>query len=149
MVDAIREMDVPFTGVLNGGFFKTKSGIKFMEWNGRFGDPEALNVLSVLEGSFAGLLKSVWDKTLSADSVKFAGKASVVKYMVAKEYPESSRSPIPFMIDEDSIGALGDTIGEASRLVDEAIASHFHGDLEYRHDIGTPEYVARMKTEIS
>ena len=180
MVDAMMEMGVPFTGVLNGGFFKTKSGIKFMEWNGRFGDPEALNVLSVLDGSFAGLLKSVWDKTLTADSVKFAGKASVVKYMVAKEYPEPSRSPIPFMIDEDSIGALGvklffasctqtgkheyealktsrvvafgalgDTIGEASKLVDEAIASHFHGDLEYRHDIGTPEYVARMKTEIS
>ena len=107
MADAMRERDVPFTGVLNGGFFKTKLGIKFMEWNGRFGDPEALNVLSVLEGSFAGSPKSVWDKTLSADSVKFAGKASVVKYMVAKECPEPSRPSVPFMIDEDSVDALG------------------------------------------
>ena len=180
MVDAMRERGVPFTGVLNGGFFKTKSGIKFMEWNGRFGDPEALNVLLVLEGSFAGLLKSVWDKTLSTDSVKFAGKASVVKYMVAREYPEPSRSSVPFMIDEDSVdalgvrlffascvqtgphryetlktsrvvafGALGDTIGTASRLADDAIACHFRGDLEYRHDIGTPECVVRLGTEIS
>ena len=180
MVDVMRERGVPFTGILNGGFFKTKSGIKFMEWNGRFGDPESLNVLLVLEGSLAGLLKGVWDKTLSMNSVKFADKASVVKYMVAKEYPEPSCSPVPFMIDEDSVdalgvnlffascvqtgphryetlktsrvvafGALGDTIGTASRLVDEAIARHFRGDLEYRHDIGAPVCVARLWTEVS
>ena len=100
--------------------------------------------------------------------------------MVAKEYPEPSPSPIPFQIDENSIGALGvrlffascvrtgphryetlktsrvvafgtlgDTIGTVSRLVDEAIACHFRGDLEYRRDIGTPEYVARLGTGIS
>ena len=180
VVDSMREMGVPFAGVLNGGFFKTESGIRFMEWNGRFGDPEALNVLSVLEGSFSSLLKSVWDKTLSVDSAKFAEKASVVKYMVAREYPEPSPSPVRFWIDEDSVKALGvdlflascvrtgphryetlgtsrvvafcalgDTIAEASGLVDEAITDHFGGDLEYRRDVGAPEYVAGLVTGIS
>ena len=41
------------------------------------------------------------------------------------------------------------TVVGAAKLVDEAIACHFRGDLEYRRDIGTPEYVARMKAEIS
>ena len=178
VIDAMRKKGTPFTGVLNGGFFKTKSGIKFMEWNGRFGDPESLNILSILEGSFSKLLKDIWDKTLSNDTIKFAGKASVIKYMVAKEYPDSSRAPIPFLIDEDSVnalgvnlffascvqtgphryetlktsrvvafGALGDTIGDASKLVDKAIKDYFRGDLEYRHDIGTQEYVAKLRKE--
>ena len=176
VIDAMRKKGTPFTGVLNGGFFKTKSGIRFMEWNGRFGDPEGLNVLMVLDGSLSGLLKSIWDKTLSGDSVKFANKASVIKYMVAKEYPGPSPDAVPFLIDEDSVnalgvnlffascvqtgkhtyqtlktsrvvafGALGDTIGDASELVDKAIKYYFRGDLEYRHDIGTPQYVASLK----
>ena len=107
VIGAMRKNGTPFTGVLNGGFFKTKSGIKFMEWNGRFGDPESLNILSILEGSFSGLLKDLWNKTLSTDSVRFVGKASVIKYMVAKEYPESSQTSVPFLIDEDSVNALG------------------------------------------
>ena len=172
---AMRKNGTPFTGVLNGGFFKTASGIKFMEWNGRFGDPEALNVLTILEGRFSALLKSIWNKTLSDDVIKFANKASVIKYMVAKEYPEPSQVDISFMIDENSVnalgvnlffascvqtgkhtyqtlrtsrvvafGALGDTIWEASELVDKAIRDYFRGDLEYRQDIGTAEYVAKL-----
>ena len=180
VIDAMRKKGTPFTGVLNGGFFKTKSDIKFMEWNGRFGDPESLNIRSILENSFSKLLKNIWNKTLSNDTIKLAGKASVIKYMVATEYPEPSPFPIQFQIDEDSVGvlgvnlffascvrtgphryetlktsrvvafgALGDTIGEASELVDRAIANHFRGDLEYRRDIGTPEYVAGLGTGIS
>lgn len=178
VIDVMQKRGTPFTGVLNGGFFKTKSGIKFMEWNGRFGDPEALNVLSILEGSFSKLLKSIWDKTLSNDTIRFSNRASVIKYMVAKEYPEPSQIAIPFQIDENAanalgvslflascvqtgpsqyetlkasrvvaFGALGDTIGGASELVDKAIRDHFRGDLEYRHDIGTPEYVAALIEE--
>ena len=178
VIAAMRKNCTPFAGVLNGGFFKTKSGIKFLEWNGRFGDPESLNVLSILDGSFSGLLKSIWNKTLASDSITFANKASVIKYLVAKEYPGPSSAPIPFKIDENSVnalgvnlffascvqtgphiyetlrtsrvvafGALGDTIGGASELVDIAIRYYFRGMLEYRHDIGTPKYVAKLKAE--
>ena len=175
IIDAMRKNGTPFTGVLNGGFFKTKSGIKFMEWNWRFGDPESLNILSLLEGSFSKLLKDIWNKTLSNDTIKFAGKASVIKYMVAKEYPSPSPTPTRFLIDEDSVNALGvnlffascvqtgkhtyqalktsrvvafgalaDTVGDASELVDRAIKDYFRGDLDYRRDIGTTEYVAKL-----
>jgi phosphoribosylamine--glycine ligase len=38
-----------YKGVLFGGFMLTKDGVRLLEYNARFGDPEALNVLSLLE----------------------------------------------------------------------------------------------------
>lgn len=107
IIDEMRNTGLRFSGVLNGGFFKTPDGIRFMEFNARFGDPEVLNILCVLEGSFAGLLERIWDGTLSADSVSFLRKASVVKYMVAEEYPEASSEAVRFAINEDAMSRLG------------------------------------------
>ena len=114
IIDEIKANDLFFNGVLNGGFFKTKKGIKFMEFNGRFGDPEGLNILSVLDGSFSELLIHIWEKTLSKDVVSFLKKASVVKYLVAHQYPEQSSDTIPFTINEQAITKLGVKIFFAS-----------------------------------
>jgi phosphoribosylamine--glycine ligase len=38
----------PYVGVLYGGFMATRDGVKLIEYNARFGDPEAMNVLSIL-----------------------------------------------------------------------------------------------------
>ena len=107
IIDELRDLGQPFNGILNGGFFKTKDGLWVMEFNARFGDPEGLNVLSVLEGSLADLLRRIWDGTVSEDSVSFAKKASVVKYMVAKEYPDESGKATEFTLDEEAIAGLG------------------------------------------
>jgi len=114
IIDEMRSKKLFFNGVLNGGFFKTKHGIKFMEFNGRFGDPEGLNILSILEGSFSELLVHIWNKTLSEDVVSFVKKASVVKYLVAKEYPEQSDKATSFTINEDAITEMGIKIFFAS-----------------------------------
>jgi len=114
IIDEMRLNNLFFNGVLNGGFFKTKQGIKFMEFNGRFGDPEGLNILSILEGSFSKLLIHLWNKTLSEDVVSFVKKASVVKYLVAKEYPEQSDEATSFTINEEAINNMGVKIFFAS-----------------------------------
>ena len=114
IIDQMRIKDLFFNGVLNGGFFKTQKGIKFMEFNGRFGDPEVLNILSVFDGSFAELLIHIWNKTLSPDVVTFVKKASVVKYLVAKEYPDESGKILSFILDEESITKMGVNIFFAS-----------------------------------
>ncbi len=180
IIDEMRSEDLFFNGVLNGGFFKTRDGIKFMEFNGRFGDPEGLNILSVLEGSFSGLLMRLWDKTLSEDNVSFLKKASVVKYMVAKEYPDESDDATSFAMDEKDIEELGvtiflascirtgehqyttlkksrvvafcavaDSIEAASSVIDTAIDAHFHGELEYRRDIGSPKSLEKLQNALS
>jgi phosphoribosylamine--glycine ligase len=43
------ECHLPYIGILYGGFMVTKKGVYVIEFNARFGDPEALNVLAILE----------------------------------------------------------------------------------------------------
>ncbi len=97
-----------YKGVINGGFFKTEQGIKFMEFNARFGDPEAINVFAVMESSLATLVKDIWHEQLNDASVAFMQKASVAKYLVAKEYPLPSAEAITYSFDfarAESMGA--------------------------------------------
>jgi phosphoribosylamine-glycine ligase len=102
--------------VLNGGFFKTNEGIKFMEFNGRFGDPEGLNILMLLSSSFADVIKQMWHKTLAEETVNFVKKASVVKYLVAKEYPQESNEATVFTMDEKAISEMGVDVFFASSV---------------------------------
>lgn len=107
VIDDMRHAGLSFMGVLNGGFFKTVDGIRFMEFNGRFGDPEGLNVLSVLDGSLYDVLLHIWNGTVSGDVITFAKKASVTKYLVAEEYPESSSTATDFTVDVNAIKEMG------------------------------------------
>ena len=96
VIDTLRNQGRAFQGVLNGGFFRTPNGIKFMEFNSRFGDPEAMNIFSLLSSSFTDLLVAMWNKQLIDADLRFANKASVVKYIVAKEYPDASPAATHF-----------------------------------------------------
>ena len=107
IIQEMKERGDIFNGVLNGGFFKTRDGIRFMEFNGRFGDPEGLNILSILEGSFSRLLVQLWQKTLNQRSVDFKDQASVIKYLVAHEYPMPSSEAQVFEMDTDAIAGMG------------------------------------------
>lgn len=176
IIDEMRRAGLRFNGVLNGGFFKTTHGIRFMEFNGRFGDPEGLNVLSVLDGSLYNTLVHIWNGTVSDDVITFVKKASVTKYLVAEEYPEHSSVATDFTVDVESIedmgiktyfascirisgtkyrtlkksrvvalGAVSDTVQEASEMVNEAIKQHIHGNLEHRPDIGSAESLQKLR----
>ncbi len=116
IIDEMRNEGLSFSGVLNGGFFKTKEGIKFMEFNGRFGDPEGLNILTILESSFADVIRDMWHKTLSEEKVHFIKKSSVIKYLVAKEYPQESDEATIFTMDEKAINDMGVNIFFASSI---------------------------------
>ena len=114
VIKSMKADNLLFNGVLNGGFFKTKRGIRFMEFNGRFGDPEGLNILSLLKTPFSRVIKDLWHKRLNGKRIQFMKKASVIKYLVAEEYPETSARATRFDIDEDTIEAQGINIYYAS-----------------------------------
>ena len=78
-----------FKGILYGGFMATKHGVKLIEYNARFGDPEAMNVLSLLESDFIEICISIADGTLKDIKVTFQKKATVCKYAVPKGYPDN------------------------------------------------------------
>lgn len=91
-----------FNGVLYGAFFKTQKGILFIEFNSRLGDPESLNVLSVLENSFADVVKTIADgESLNQENCKFAKKDSYVLYIVSKGYAiEKNAPPITYQVKD-------------------------------------------------
>lgn len=104
----INKDNLEFNGVIYGGFFKTKNGIKFIEFNSRFGDPEALNVLNSLETPFSEVMKNIFNKTLNKENCKFKKECTFTVYIVTKEYAvENRKEPLEFTMDRKAIEEQG------------------------------------------
>lgn len=107
VLGALRQEGRHFTGVLNAGFFITKTGIKFLEFNARFGDPECMNIMTTMDSPLLSLLEDMERQTLTERSVQFSGQASVVKYLVAPEYALAPGIKHDFFIDVKKIKSMG------------------------------------------
>ncbi len=82
----LKETGSPYKGVMYGGFIATKDGAKLLEYNARFGDPEAMNILPLLKTDFVDVCRHVIDGTLEKLKIEFEQKATVCKYVVPKGY---------------------------------------------------------------
>jgi phosphoribosylamine---glycine ligase len=85
-----RETGEPYRGVLYGGFMATRDGVKLIEYNCRFGDPEAMNVLPLLMADFVSLCSAAADGELHEAEWSWDDKATVCKYLVPESYPASA-----------------------------------------------------------
>jgi phosphoribosylamine--glycine ligase len=85
------ECGAPYQGILYGGFMATRDGVKLIEYNARFGDPESLNLLTLLETDFVGICRAIVNMALADCVVRFSPKASVCKYVVPEGYPDNPR----------------------------------------------------------
>lgn len=160
-----------FRGILYGGFIVTKRGVKLIEYNARFGDPEALNVLPLLTSDFVAVCQSMIDGSLSEDLVQFEHKATVCLYITPDCYPQSKDRKgevVEFPADlpenariyfgdisEDEEGrmhlggsrtagivGIGDSIEEArSTALD--LCKRVKGNVRFREDIGTVELIQK------
>ena len=77
-----------FRGVLYGGLMKTPNGIKVIEFNARFGDPETEVVLPRLESDIYDIFCAVADGE-EMDEIKWNDKASIGIVLASKGYPEA------------------------------------------------------------
>ncbi|KAF0158261.1 MAG: phosphoribosylamine--glycine ligase [Syntrophaceae bacterium] len=75
-----------YKGVMYGGFIATKNGTKLLEYNARFGDPEAMNILPLLKTDFVEICRHIIAGTLDQLKIEFEPKATVCKYVVPKGY---------------------------------------------------------------
>jgi phosphoribosylamine--glycine ligase len=155
-------MNEKYLGILYGGFIATATGVYVIEFNARFGDPESLNVLSILESDFVDLCLSLIQGNLQADQVVFSKKATVCKYAVPDGYPDHPLRHVEIDINkvrnktylylaavnaaEGKLYATGsrtaayvgvaDNIGLAEQIAEQEI-SCIEGPLFHRKDIGT------------
>ncbi|MBT3834998.1 phosphoribosylamine--glycine ligase [Candidatus Peribacteria bacterium] len=164
------ECGEPFKGILYGGFIVTKSGVKLIEYNARFGDPECLNVLPLLETDFVDICQAIINGDLNEDMVKFSSKATVCLYITPECYPNSKDlkgKTVEFPdiednarifygdLSEDDDGALrlggsrtagivgiGDTTSEAQKIALD-LCEQAKGPVRFRKDIGTESLIAK------
>jgi phosphoribosylamine--glycine ligase len=96
-----------YTGVLYGQFMLTTEGVKVVEFNARFGDPEAMNTLPVLETPFLDVLTAARDDD-PLPELDFAPRATVCKYAVPAGYPTNPEGGTRIEADERSVADAGD-----------------------------------------
>lgn len=155
-----------YKGVMYGGFIAVKDGVRLIEYNARFGDPEAMNVLPLLKTDFIAVCEAIIEGNLDELTVEFEPKATVVKYVVPEGYPTNSAKgekievgDVPesvkvyyASVDQKEDGlylsgsraiafvGMADTIAEAEQLAQSAVDS-VSGPVFYRKDIGTAELI--------
>lgn len=125
-VNYLNKDSLEFTGVLYGGFFKTHDGIKFIEFNARFGDPEAINVLNALETPFTEVLENIVNGTLSESNCKFKKTYTFTVYVVSKDYAvKTNKEPTIFKMDIENIRKKGVKIyfANAKKIADNTYTS--------------------------
>ena len=78
-----------YKGVIYGSYMKTSDGLKIIEYNARFGDPECINAMELLAYDFASLCHHIINGKLNeiADQVTFHKQATVSKYLAPIGYP--------------------------------------------------------------
>ena len=163
------ETGTPYVGILYGGFMLTRDGVKVIEYNARFGDPEAMNVLSILESDFLSVCISMIDGNLKSQDVSFERLATVCKYVVPVGYPnkpeknfevfcdQNDRSLFlaSVMLKDQKLIACGSrtaaVVGKnkdvfQAELFAEAGIANISGNLFHRKDIGTKKLIeSRIK----
>jgi phosphoribosylamine--glycine ligase len=133
-----------FSGVMNSGFFATADGVKVIEFNARFGDPECMNIMSLFSGSWPEVMQSIAATSLVAEDVRLREEASVVLYLVSPDYAlgTPSAGPAPggayeFTLERERIEATGCHVFFSAAV--EAAASRYR-------TVGTSRAVALAST---
>ena len=88
-VDALNAEGRPFKGIIFFGLMLTKNGPKLLEYNARFGDPEAQVVLPRLKNDLLDIIQSCIDGTLDKIALEWTSDSAVCVVMASGGYPGS------------------------------------------------------------
>ncbi|MEU2076252.1 MULTISPECIES: phosphoribosylamine--glycine ligase [unclassified Streptomyces] len=95
-VDELRRRGTPFSGLLYAGLAITGRGVRVIEFNARFGDPETQVVLARLRTPLAGVLLNAANGTLDDQApLSWSDEAAVTVVIASHNYPETPRTGDP------------------------------------------------------
>lgn len=172
IVESLNKVGCRYVGPIYGQFMLTVDGPKIIEINARFGDPEAMNVLPLLETDYIDLCKAMIDGNLSIKKLKLKKKSTVCKYVVPEGYGMKSMVGEKILVDEEGVKSTGSmlfyasvnkdndlikttssrslaVVGISDKLIDaenicEDALRYIKGDhIFIRHDIGTPKLIQK------
>jgi len=157
-----------YKGIMYGGFIVTKNGVKLLEYNARFGDPETMNVLPLMETDFVGVCNAIINQKLHQIKIRFQNEATVCKYLVPRGYPDNPAKSGKIEIGkipkdariyyasveqrEDGLYTtssraaacvgIAENLEKAEKIAEEATKS-VKGKLFHRGDIGTKKLIEK------
>ena len=175
MVRGMAAEGCPYKGVLYAGLMIQGDTIKVLEFNGRFGDPEAQPLLVRMQNDIIPVIEAIIDERLDACRLEIDPRASVCVVMAAGGYPENYKKGIPITgIDKANrmrdvvvfhagtaldgkkilsnggrvlgVTALGDTVELAIQKAYQAVAKINWPKVHYRTDIGKKALVRMQVT---
>ncbi|AYY11396.1 phosphoribosylamine--glycine ligase [Actinobacteria bacterium YIM 96077] len=118
-VDEMRHRGIPFIGALYAGAAITARGVRVVEFNARFGDPDIQPVLARLRSGLGGLLLAAATGTLHQHPAPLWDKASAVSVVVAAQgYPEAPRKGDPVHGIDDAAAMPGVEVLHAGTRLD-------------------------------
>jgi phosphoribosylamine---glycine ligase len=131
VVDEMRRRGTPFTGLLYAGLIVTRDGVRVIEFNARFGDPETQSVLALLETPLRTLLLAAATGELArVGPLQWRAGSSVTVVIASAGYPDRPRSGdsihIAADVEKDGSGAPGDVLHSGTTLDGEAGAESGH-----------------------
>jgi phosphoribosylamine---glycine ligase len=178
IIEALGKEGCPYVGPIYGQFMLTTNGPKIIEINARFGDPEAMNVLPLLETDFVEICHAMTEKELDQMKIKINHQSTVCKYVVPEGYGKKSMAGEKIYVDENNIEKTGsklfyasvnkmndfittttsrslavvgisNQLSEAEKLCEESL-KHIKGDhIFIRHDIGTENLLNKKITHMN
>jgi phosphoribosylamine--glycine ligase len=120
LVRGLEAEGVVYRGVIYAGLMLTREGPKVLEFNARFGDPEAQAVLPLLQSDLVELALKVAEGRLQGTRLSWREGAAACVVLAAPGYPENPRKGIPLHLPEPPEGVLvfhAGTRREGGRLV--------------------------------
>ena len=163
-LEGLKKEGLPFTGFIFAGIMDTKDGVKTIEFNARFGDPEAESILPRMESDLVELILDIMNG--KETEVKWSEKTTVGVVLASEGYPASSTSNAEIKIEDGMesilfhmgtkeengklytnggrvliVVAEGDTLAEAKEKAYSDIEKIKCEKLFFRHDIGAKDVV--------
>jgi phosphoribosylamine--glycine ligase len=162
-VDAMRTEGRLFKGILYFGLMLTADGPKVIEYNARFGDPEAQVVLPLLETDLLDIVDAIIDEKLAGQPIVWKQAAACCVVLASGGYPENYQTGYPIRgldktppdclvfhagtkLAQDQVltaggrvlgvTAVAETVGQAIGRAYDAVQPITFQDMHYRHDIG-------------
>jgi phosphoribosylamine-glycine ligase len=104
---ALQEGHLLFAGILYFGIIVTEAGPRLLEYNVRFGDPEAQVVLPLIQTDFADLTEAIINRSIGQLTLSISEQSSLGVVVAAPGYPSShptdlSVDPLPHIESEEA-----------------------------------------------
>lgn len=162
-LEGLKKEGLPFTGFIFAGIMDTKDGVKTIEFNARFGDPEAEVILPRMKSDLVQLILDIMDGKES--EVEWSEKTTVGVVLASEGYPASSTSDAEIEIEDMEsqlfhmgtkekdrklytnggrvliVVAEGDTLKEAKEKAYSDVEKIKCEKLFFRHDIGAKDMI--------